>query len=193
MPTPVSDKDICLHCADGRDIRLIRSISVSRVSFDSRYLNSAITDAACLQCSNYGKSWSCPPLNNALTEPYSELQKVRLYVAYIPVAPDTPIDTADSLLAPVKKTMLSYMRDLESKSGGRICGLAGVCELCFNNKGCTRPNGLPCRYPDMIRPSLEALGYNVCMAVKDLTGLDIIWGKEGYLPAYLLLTGAIFT
>lgn len=191
MPTPASFEHPVLHCADGQAIELIVSRHVSREYFDTMYLDTASTTAACQQCPNHGKSWSCPPLSKQLTEPYTRYGMVRLYVARIPVAPHTPVEDSLRLLTPAKAALLTHLRDVETQSGGRICGLAGVCELCAE-KGCTRPDGLPCRYPLKVRPSLESLGYNVANAVKDLTGVEMLWGKNGCLPEYLLLAGALF-
>lgn len=192
MPTPVSSDHTVLHCTDGQDIEIIESEPVKRDTFDTRYLDSVAANAACLQCPNHGKSWSCPPLSNELTEPYSTYTMVRLYMARIPVAPHTPVDDAKHLIAPVKRSLLTHLRDIETRFNGRICGLAGVCELCAD-KGCTRLYGKPCRYPRKVRPSLEALGYNVGRAVEGLTGFKMLWGKDGYLPEYLLLVGALFS
>lgn len=192
MPTPVSFRKTTLRCAGSQAIELIESEPVNRDVFDARYLDTAAANAACLQCPNHGKSWSCPPLGNELTAPYSTYAMVRLYVARIPVAPHTPVEDSKRLIAPVKESLLTHLRDIETRFNGRICGLAGVCELCAD-KGCTRPDGKPCRYPRKVRPSLEALGYNVGRATEGLTGLKMLWGKDGYLPEYLLLVGALFT
>lgn len=181
MPTPASSDAITL----------IESAFIDQSSFQTLYSARAATEAACVACPNYGKSWSCPPLGKNLTDSYASFRKVKLYVARIPVAPATPISESARLLAPAKKRLLTHLREIEERTQGRICGLAGVCELC-SDEGCTRPAGLPCRYPEKVRPSLEALGYDVGKAVKGLTGLDILWGKDGYLPEYLLLVGALF-
>ncbi len=191
MPTPASYNCTTLHCADGHAIELIESRHISRQSFNALYLDAATTDAACRQCSNHGKSWSCPPLSNELTEPYSDYGIVRLYVARIPIASRTPVGDSKPIINSVKASLLTYLRHIERQANGRICGLAGECELCAG-KRCTRPEGKPCRYPEKVRPSLEALGYDVACAVKGLTGVEMLWGKDGYLPEYLLLAGALF-
>ena len=57
--------------------------------------------------------------------------------------------------------------------------------------GCTRPDGQPCRYPDTMRYSIEALGGNVGLTVQKLLGIQLEWMEEGKLPSYFVLVGGL--
>ena len=43
-----------------------------------------------------------------------------------------------------------------------------------------------------MRPSLEAIGFDISLTAKELLGLDIRWSHNGLLPEYLTLVCGIF-
>ena len=51
--------------------------------------------------------------------------------------------------------------------------------------------GEPCRHPELVRPSLEALGFNLGEVTRELFNIDMLWGRHGRLPQYLTLVGAV--
>lgn len=57
---------------------------------------------------------------------------------------------------------------------------------------CARIEGGPCRHPDKVRPSLEAIGFDIGKTAKDLLGLEIKWSRGGFIPEYLTLVCGIF-
>lgn len=57
--------------------------------------------------------------------------------------------------------------------------------------GCTRREGLPCRHPDKVRPSLESMGFDIGKTAKELFGLELKWASDGMLPEYYVLVGAV--
>lgn len=57
--------------------------------------------------------------------------------------------------------------------------------------GCTRREGLPCRHPDKVRPSLESMGFDIGKTAKELFGLELKWASYGMLPEYYVLVGAV--
>ena len=67
---------------------------------------------------------------------------------------------------------------------------AGTCLLC-PPEHCTRRESLPCRHPESIRPSLEALGFDVARTTSGLFGIDLQWGRPDTPPAYLTLLSAL--
>ena len=56
----------------------------------------------------------------------------------------------------------------------------------------TRPLGLPCRHPELVRPSLEAYGFDISRTTNELFGIELLWGKDGMLPKYLTLVCGFF-
>ena len=58
--------------------------------------------------------------------------------------------------------------------------------------GCTRNCGTPCRHPEKVRPSLEAFGFDIAKTLAELFNIELLWGKDGKLPEYLVLVSGFF-
>ncbi len=67
----------------------------------------------------------------------------------------------------------------------------GKCLHC-NDGICTRKCGKACLHPEKVRPSLEAFGFDIEMTLKELFGIELLWGKDGKLPKYLVLVSGFF-
>ena len=71
--------------------------------------------------------------------------------------------------------------------------------MCIRDRGiiieddsyCTRVNEEPCRHPEKMRYSIEALGGDVSKTAADLLDLELKWGKNGELPEYFVLVGGM--
>ena len=46
--------------------------------------------------------------------------------------------------------------------------------------------------PHLVRPSLEAYGFDVALITQELFGIKLRWGKDGLLPEYLVIVCALF-
>ena len=80
---------------------------------------------------------------------------------------------------------------MERKYGGRSFAYIGKCLHCPNNE-CTRNCGTPCRHPEKVRPSLEAFGFDIAKTLSELFNIELLWGKDGKLPEYLVLVSGFF-
>ena len=89
----------------------------------------------------------------------------------------------------VWKTLLPELYEKERQEPGSRC-FTFRCTLC--PEGCTRPEGKPCRYPDRLRYSLEAVGFDVTAAASDLLGIDLEWSSDGTLPKHITIVTALF-
>lgn len=69
---------------------------------------------------------------------------------------------------------------------------AGTCFDCPEGT-CTRPSDLPCVRPGKIRPSLEALGFDLGRTASELLGIELCWSVDGRLPEYFTLISGFFT
>ena len=65
------------------------------------------------------------------------------------------------------------------------------CPYC-GGAACARIDGKPCKHPDKVCPSLEAIGFDISKTAKDLLGLEIKWSQDGLIPEYLTLVCGIF-
>ena len=146
----------------------------------------------CMECPQYNNSWTCPPFEKDLV---AELRKydnliIRI-VKVIPQNKNLPFNLSRKLLLPERIRNDKELRQLERKYNGTAFSYVGSCLYCREGT-CTRPSGLSCRHPDKAKPSLEGLGFNVVKTIKDLFEIDILWGKEGKIPDYLILVSALF-
>ena len=67
----------------------------------------------------------------------------------------------------------------------------GTCIHCPEGS-CTRPEGRPCRHPELVRPSLEACGFDVARTASELFGIELKWSSGGRMPEYLTLVCGFF-
>ena len=173
------------------------SVSEKETTLDARqyveqYRDVARVDALCRQCDGYGRRWCCPPLDPALEERLLAYEKVTVMACVItPADCARPIGTAMALMRPEIIRINRQLIEQERLTGGLATGFAGNCTFC-GERPCTRPDGLPCRHPELVRPSLEAFGFDLEATARNLFGLDLLWSTDGRLPARLTLLTALF-
>lgn len=149
--------------------------------------------ALCRQCGGYGRSWACPPFTDeaAAVAPLFAHSRVLLVAARVAAGEDLPIERAGELLRPVRLQIESYLRSRERETGGRAYAFAGKCLYCPEAE-CARIGGQPCRHPELVRPSLEAVGFDLTLTLREIFGLELLWGRDGRCPEYLTLAAGLF-
>lgn len=93
------------------------------------------------------------------------------------------------------KPVASWTRDclpMEEAWPDSRAFFAGTCFDCPEGT-CTRPSDLPCVRPGKIRPSLEALGFDLGRTASELLGIELRWSVDGRLPEYFTLISGFFT
>ena len=146
----------------------------------------------CQQCKNYGHRYGCPPFHDDVLAAVNDYQKVRIYgVKIIPKDKSLPLDTANQLMEPEISKLNKELLEEEKALDGLGLGFVGTCPYCGNTP-CARLEGMPCRHPDKVRPSLEAFGFDVDKTAKELLGIEIKWSQDGLIPEYLMLVYGIF-
>lgn len=146
----------------------------------------------CRECPNFGRSWACPPFDVDIDVVLQAYRTVTVHAVRIePLTKGLPVSAARDVMRPHRVEFERHLLEIERSEGGRVFTFAGECLHCPAGT-CTRPCGRPCRHPELIRPSLEAWGFDVSRTVKDFLGLDLLWGADGCLPEYLMLVGAHF-
>ena len=151
----------------------------------------------CSLCPNHGKLWSCPTFSFSPEKLWANYSTLLLRCQVIPVPEALQACTfsqqdinqlSRDLLKPHKQAMMQEMLMLEKQYPDSLALDAGSCDRCDS---CTRPEGLPCRHPEHLRYSVEALGGDVCKALKLYFDKEILWGKDGHFPAYYILLGGL--
>ena len=129
----------------------------------------------CHGCGRYGKCWACPPYDFAEEEYLGQFTTISLLATKITPSEGVALtpETAERILNRERQRLDRMLLGME---GGLTNGLtnasqtdpsthevsetaaraffAGTCILCPPEK-CTRREGLPCRHPESIRPSLS--------------------------------------
>lgn len=143
----------------------------------------------CHGCGRYGKCWACPPYDFAEEEYLGQFTTISLLATKITPSEGVALtpETAERILNRERQRLDRMLLGME---GNARAFFAGTCILCPPEK-CTRREGLPCRHPESIRPSLEALGFDIARTASELFGIPLQWGSPGTFPAYLTLISAI--
>lgn len=168
------------------------TVSLSATDYIARFRDAERFIAYCRECRNYGRSWGCPPFDYDV-KPMLLRYKTALLVA-TKIAPDDctrPLSEAGLLIRPERQRLERRLLDLERQYGGRAFAYVGTCLYCPEGT-CSRPEGNPCRHPELVRPSLEAYGFDIGRTTSELFGIELKWGKEGRLPEYLTLVCGFF-
>jgi predicted metal-binding protein len=132
----------------------------------------------CTSCGIFLKCWACPGMNDPFTAYNSRnWPKVLLYTFWRDVAYDSDptrsyasVQQAYQSVAPFA---LQYGATLERELDGKLMidGRCAVCRVCTAAMDPPRP----CAYPDKLRSSLEALGFNVIRISKLLLEHPLEW------------------
>ena len=143
----------------------------------------------CKECKNYKAIWSCPSYNFNPEDYWKEYDEFLVVARKIIFGPDVDVPRSFEIMQEVKDDMSRELYKLEKEYPGSISLSAGSCSMC--KEGCTRAEGFPCRYPELMRYSIESLGGNVGKTVSKLMGYELEWVEEGKLPSYFVLVGGL--
>lgn len=153
--------------------------------------------ACCRACPNYNRRWSCPPYEFSVETVWDQYNDILLYEDKVIVKPELLEKSFNQeeinelsriLLTPAQRQMIDTLLTMEKQYPGSRALFAGTCELCEN---CDKEHGIPCRHPELLRYSIEALGGNVAKAVQIYFDDIILWAENGHLPEYFLLLGGL--
>ena len=146
----------------------------------------------CRECGNYGRSWACPPFG---FDPEAAMRRYRIALLtatkIIPLESGIPLSRSRELIRPERVRLENRLRAMERLFGGRAFAYAGTCLYCPEGM-CARLSGEPCRHAELVRPSLEACGFDICRTVSELFGFELLWSRDGFVPEYLTLVCGFF-
>ncbi|MCI7472596.1 MAG: DUF2284 domain-containing protein [Clostridiales bacterium] len=144
--------------------------------------------AYCKDCPNYNTRWSCPPFDFDPLEIWSRYDTLRLIACVLSFAPGQDAQSAVQALKEVKKDLVEELLALEQSVPGSFALSAGTCEYC---ERCGKADGMPCRAPERLRYSIEALGGDVGKTMEKYLQKPIRWIRNGTVPEYLTLVGGL--
>lgn len=147
-------------------------------------------EACCRQCPNYGRTWACPPFAHDPGPQLARWKHALVVAARIELSEEQRhLTDARGLLRPARQELEKRLLAIEEDCSGFAFGFAGECAHCAH---CARPDGRRCRHPELVRPSLEACGFDVCGIMEHYFGESLQWASGGLLPKHLTLVSAIF-
>lgn len=176
-----------------------KEVTVAADEFVRRYRDVERIRQYCLQCPGYGKSWACPPFDfepatvtdgfKSVTVMASIIEFDEATLAACRGAKAKSRQVASTAMAEVWKTLLPQLHEMERMHPGSRC-FTFRCSLC--PEGCTRPEGKPCRHPEMLRYSLEAVGFDIDAITRELLDIELDWSRDGSLSKTITLVTALF-
>lgn len=167
-------------------------VSINKDEYFGRFQDRPKFINYCRECHNYNRLWVCPPFDFDIDEQLDNYRHVLLIATKItPLEKGIPIARAIDFIRPERERIERMLLEMENKYQGRSFAFAGSCLYCPEDT-CTRLVGLPCRHPDMARPSLEAYGFDIGRTTTELFDIELLWGKNGFLPDYLVIVSGFF-
>ena len=155
----------------------------------------------CKACNRYNACWACPPFDfdtdeYLLSHPIAYIigTKITLNEDVINHHQDSEQCTKISyeMIGNVRRKLDNALLDMEKQYPDSKAFFAGTCHLCPLGE-CTRITGNPCISPEKIRPSLEALGFDVSRISAELLNIEMKWSRDGVLPEYFTLVSGFFS
>jgi len=165
--------------------------------FISHYVDVPRFLECCRQCPNYDKKWSCPNFSFNQLDYWKQYNKIKLYGIKIKL--DESMHSlkyegdvyyyVKSVIAAEKGKLMQQIWAMEKEIPLSRGLFAGDCQLCAE---CAKKDGQPCRWPKLMRYSIESIGGNVQAVTEELLGTKILWvGKDGAVPPYFTLVTAL--
>ncbi len=153
----------------------------------------------CRQCSNYNKSWGCPPFDFSPMEFWMRFRRLRIFAVKMEVDPNIPgkvysakekVHIYRQYLQLESDQLYRKLYRLEQETPGSMLLYPGNCHLC-GSEACARSLGQPCRYPKKLRYSMEALGGDVSRIAEEILDCPLQWIDGEKLPEYLIQLGGL--
>ena len=153
----------------------------------------------CKECHNYDQTWSCPPFSFDPAEYLKAYGRIRVIGWKINIPEEYRLRIysnkeqnlmMETLLAQPKKDLDREMLLLEKENPGSMALSGGSCLYCKPG-ACAKTEGKPCRFPEKMRYSIEALGGNVGLTVTKYLKQKLEWIEKGRLPGHFILVAGL--
>lgn len=164
-----------------------------------KYVDIEKFEEYCKECRNWEKIWSCPPFKFDPIDYWEQFDRFFVLGYKVFLEGEEERENWAIRLSEAKQKMMDYLFEMELMYIGGVSLAPGDCKICAEEKGiiidddsyCSRSQEEPCRHPEKMRYSIEALGGDVSKTAEDLLGVTLKWGKNGELPEYFVLVGGL--
>lgn len=149
-------------------------------------------DALCREsCKNYQNKWSCPPFSPGFVQYSNKHDTLVVCLMYIELGQLNNIKNDYLKVKAANVIMKSKvdkgLRKIALIENGKLIS-TGSCRLC---KPCRMRYEEPCRHPDIMGYSFEALGIDVGKLSLEVFNHKLLWYKKGYLPKYTSVVAGV--
>ena len=148
-------------------------VSVADIVFNREFRKACETNA----CGKYGRNWMCPPDAGDIDELMAKAQTYTQALVFQTVGmleDSFDIEGMEEAAVSHNALMQKLCDAVEEPLNHPLRLAAGGCHVC---EKCTRPDNLPCRYPDRALASLETYGIAVS-ELATLAGMKYINGQN---------------
>ena len=136
----------------------------------------------CRQCPNYNKIWACTPFAFDPMEIWGAYRTLTLHARVLRPEPGTAMPALMEAFRTEKIRLSRWVLDLEREVPGSLSMAASTCIACTP---CARAEGKPCRHPQQVRYSIEALGGDVSLTMEKYLHTPLCWIREGLLTDWM--------
>lgn len=190
----------------GNDMEFTHKFSLGAVSMDKmleEYHQLRKVRKSCQSCGEYGQRWSCPEYGfdevlflrefkymYLIGREYIIPRKDRQKFLSVPMCKEYCVQAMRAINMESWRDLMQLEKDIP----GVLTLIPGHCEICDLSGGkCTRPEGKPCPHTDVMRFSLEGLGFDVDAVSKFEIGMLLRWPQDGHLPEKLCAVMAVMS
>ena len=147
----------------------------------------------CRDCPHYGRYWSCPPFPFDPESLWGRYDRLMLHAQKVTFSkgrlfPGERRAFEEKELPKIKEDMARELLRREADIPGSLALFPGRCDWC---PVCARTEGKPCRTPDRMRYSIEALGGDCGGALERYFGESLQWAQGNRLPEQLTFLGGL--
>ncbi len=147
----------------------------------------------CQDCPHYGQFWSCPPFDFDPMTLWERYEGLLLLVRRVTFAKDRLFPGErrafeENELPKIKGAMARELLAMEADRPGSLALFPGRCDWC---PVCARVESKPCRMPDRMRRSIEALGGDCGGIMERFFGQKLQWASGNRLPEQMILLGGL--
>ena len=185
---------------NGREYTLNHSsVQIEVKELINRYRDTEKFIAYCKECNRYNTCWACPPFDFDTDEYLVSHSTARIIGTKICLDKeiinsyqgDGCTKISYEIIGAVRKGLDNMLLNMEKQHPESKAFFAGTCHLCPTGE-CTKIVGKPCISPEKIRPSLEALGFDVSRISAELLNIEMLWSSNEVLPEYFTLVSGFF-
>lgn len=156
--------------------------------FIEEYFEGKIILQKCRECSGFAKTWSCPDFDFDTANYWRKFNTYQVICDRISMEDLQNPEEAQQRLYSEKSRFNKEMLSLEKAYPFSEALYAEECDQC---NVCARLSGNPCRFPEIMRYSIESLGGCGVKLVESLFGFKVLWSDGISAPAYYILLGGL--